>query len=221
MPQGTQIALVEVDGSIEEHHYFDLGPRGLKFRGDKPVPVEVWRKVMRALSDWKTRGALWTADAISYGKKHYGQAEVESTLEAVSFNLMDATQAIGIGSLSEQTRELALTAQHLWVLARAELSQKEELRWGKTAVEKGLSAGDLAASIEAGKVVKASGVRGQGMTATVQGIRQAFSVLQRRWEAEEPVENKPEPFRRMLWRELDEQTRFGVRLARSLGIRVE
>lgn len=215
-----QLAIVS-GGKVVSQSFFTPTERGLLF-SDAKMPVEQWRFLMNHLSQSKTKLALYSADAINYGRKHYGDSEVETTLEQVSFNLVDAQRAIGIGSLSEATRGAApsLSAEHLWVLAKAELESKEEVRWATTAVEKGLSASDLQASIEAGKVVKSEG-RGSGATVTVHGIRQMFEVLKKRWEDDGPVEKWPEDRKRRLWKELDAQTRFGVRLASSLGIKVD
>jgi hypothetical protein len=195
----------------------------MDFRGS--MSIERWREVMHTLQMWKTASTVWLADAITYGRDHFGQAEVEDTLTQMEFDLMDAQRAIGIGTLDRDTRHAELNSEHYWVLAKAQLSTDEQIRWASLAVKHKLTAALLGKSITAGKVItpnesSLNSGRGSGI-ATVQGFRQLFDTWFRKVDQDDPIQKWPETRKRELLEVLKGPVRLGLQLARALGVELE
>jgi hypothetical protein len=209
-------------GKVRDSHVVTLSSTSLDFHGD--MSVDRWREIMRALKIWKTASTVWLADAITYGRRKFGQEEVEATLSQMEFDLVDAQRAVGIASLSREARP-GLSSEQLWVMAKAKLTEAEQLKWADLALKNDLSANLLEKSIAAGKVItteqssRNSG-RGSGLV-TVQGIRQLFDTWHRKVSEIEPIAEWPEERQRDVFEELKGPARLCLQLARNLGLENE
>jgi len=212
-----------IGGKVRDNQIFHLGLTGIEFEGE--LSLERWQDLMRLCKACKNAATLWLADAITHGMNQFGQEVVQETLSQMEFELMDADRAMAIGKLSDGVRDPALTAEHYYVLAKADLSEAAQQTWAAAAVSHSLTARELVDSIAAGKVVKAApGGRhgaGKGGLATIQGVRQLFDTWFHKVDQGDPIHKWDEPRKRELWEELKGPTRLGLQLARDLGLEGE
>lgn len=210
---------MSIGGKVRENQVFHLGVNGIEFNGD--LSLERWQDLMRLCKACKNAATLWLADAITHGVRRFGQEVVQNALEQMEFELIDADRAMAIGKLTAGIRNPALTTEHYYVLAKAELSEAAQELWAAEALKHGLTAKELLESIAAGKIVRAgAGGRsgGAGGLATIHGVRQLFDTWWRKVDKDDPIHKWDEKRKRELWEELKGPTRVGLQLARSLGL---
>lgn len=158
-----------------------MEPRGLRIRG-KPT-FEQWKELLRTWREASDKFHFGLADLLVYGNEHFGKARVDQVVQQMEFDVADAIRAMSIGQIPLDLRSENLSSEHYFVMARANLSVKEQGRWAAIATKENLTALELQKSIAAGHVVKAevsSGESGRNSgIATIQGMRFWFE----RWSS--------------------------------------
>ena len=157
-----------------------LERRGCVIRGK--LSYERWLFV---LASWRQLKHVWElgfADILNYGRERFGEEKVEEALHQLEFNLQDAQRALAIGQIPLDLRVEELTAEHYYILGKADLTPKERGRWAAIAHKEKLSALELQKSIEAGKVVRLRTI--EGMSGRNSGVAtiEAISFWFERWE---------------------------------------
>jgi hypothetical protein len=155
-------------------------PQGITITGDMTLPQ--WTEFLHAIRSVNSAYHCALADAINYGREHFGDDAVAVAVEQVEFDLADVAKASNIGTLPLSFRQkYHLSSEHYFVLSRIEDPAMQDT-WAATAIKHGLTALELKRSIEAGSVVRAKqigNVSGQGSGFnTIQGI--CFRLQQ--WE---------------------------------------
>ena len=205
--------------NIRENRMFQLTPIGAEFVGN--ISFDQWIEGMKTLRMCSTAAKVWLADFLAKGRQAFGETKVQETLSQLQFTLTDADEALAIASLPRGIRHEKLTSEHYWVIATASLTQAEQVRWAKLALDHSLSPKLLKESIAAGEVI--TGVTGQnhrGGVATVQAFRQIFDRWMSQVDKSDPIHTWDERRKRALYQELEGPMRVGLQLAQSLGIAV-
>lgn len=141
---------------------------------------------MQAARIFATAGnalTFWTSDLLSAGQ----QAGVgEKIAEQLGFDFAETKRAVAIASVSQNNRRRELTAEHHYVVGRAELGEAEQLKWLNLAVAEKLSAAELAKSIKLGSVVKTEKKTGFH---TLSALKVNFFAWKRQFEANRRLED--------------------------------
>ncbi len=166
--------------SLTSGQKIQFTPQGISIIGDMTLPQ--WTEFLHAIRSVNSAYHCALADAINYGREHFGDDAVSVAMEQVEFDLADVAKASNIGTLSLSFRQTYhLSSEHYFVLSRLDDSEAQNT-WASTAIKHGLSALELKRSIEAGAVVRTKqigNVSGQGTGFnTIQGI--CFRLQQ--WE---------------------------------------
>lgn len=125
----------------------------------------------------------WTSDLLSAGAKA-GVAEQIAT--QLGFDFAETKRAVAIASVPQGSRRRELTAEHHYVVGRAELNEAAQAKWLNLAVAENLSAAELAKSIKAGTVVKAEKRSGFH---TLSALKVNFFAWKRQFETHRRIED--------------------------------
>lgn len=121
------------------------------------------------------------ADYIKFGEAKFGADKVGECITQLEFPLADITKAVDINSVPKEIRKHNLSAEHLVVLARADVTPKQQAKWAETAASENLSAVQLKESIKQGTVVSASvAAKNNHGVITIHGIRMEADIWLRR-----------------------------------------
>jgi len=121
------------------------------------------------------------ADYIKFGEAKFGADKVGECITQLEFPLADITKAVDINSVPAGIRKQNLSAEHLVVLARADVTPKQQEKWAETAVKENLSAVQLKESIKQGTVVSAAvAAKNNHGVITIHGIRMEADIWLRR-----------------------------------------
>jgi len=125
---------------------------GLEFA--EGITVNQWRECVAALRQIKHSYVGALSDAISYGRRSFGDDVVSQEIKQLEFEAEDLQRAVAIGQLTlDFRRDSGLTSEHLYVLARSCQTEEERGKWAATARAENLSPMELKRSIAAGHVV--------------------------------------------------------------------
>ena len=125
----------------------------------------------------------WTSDLLSAGQK---SGIGEQIAEQLGFDFASTKRAVAIASVSQCNRRKELTAEHHYVVGKAELSETEQDKWLALAVAENLSAAELAKSIKLGSVVKTQKKAGFH---TLSALKVNFFAWKRQFEANRRLED--------------------------------
>lgn len=139
------------------------------------LPFEQWREMLRMWRGLKDTWQFGVADFMSYGAKAFGEEKVQAAMEQLLFDLKDGLHGEVIGQIPLDLRDQPLSAEHYYVLGRAELTARERGRWAALAVKEEMTPLRLQKSIEAGRVLRKDEIdemsgKNSGIP-TVQGVR--------------------------------------------------
>lgn len=126
---------------------------------------------------------FWTSDLLSAGQK---AGVGEQVAQQLGFDFAETKRAITISSVSQNNRRRELTAEHHFVVGKAELSEVEQEKWLALAVAESLSAAELAKSIKLGSVVKAQKKTGFH---TLSALKVNFFAWKRQFETNRRLED--------------------------------
>ncbi|MDR0532519.1 MAG: hypothetical protein LBH01_01035 [Verrucomicrobiales bacterium] len=164
--------------------------RGIVFNGK--MSLDQWRDLLASLQQVKNRFHVYLADAIVYGREHFGERKVGEILDQMQFDYADCSRAMHIGQIELDLRLPELTAEHLCVLGmELQNNRKMQAKWVKLALQHGLTPLELRKSIQAGKVLRQEAVdelsgRDAGIT-TIEGVRFSFDRWKKQVGGEEAV----------------------------------
>ncbi len=151
---------------------------GMQFTGDP-----TWEQTCAMLLAFKqldTAAALNLCDLLTYGRKAFGEKQLELALEEMEFDLQTARKAVSLMDVPEAFRNPALTKEHY--LSVCHLTYPEQAQWLSDAVKHKLSALSLKRSIDAGRVLTKEEIEEMSGTrsgiCTYQGVLSGFD----RWE---------------------------------------
>lgn len=125
----------------------------------------------------------WTSDLLAVGQKH---GIGEQIAQQLGFDFAETKRAVSIASVSPDNRRRELSAEHHYVVGRAELSEAEQSKWLNLAVVEKLSAAELAKSIKLGSVVKTQEKAGFH---TLSALKVNFFAWKRQFEANRRLED--------------------------------
>jgi len=125
----------------------------------------------------------WTSDLLSAGQK---AGVGEKIAEQLGFDFAETKRAVAIASVPVESRRRELTAEHHYVVGRAELSEAEQSRWLTLAVAENLSAAELAKSIKLGSVTKTEKKSGFH---TLSALKVNFFAWKRQFESNRKIED--------------------------------
>ncbi len=212
-----------VGGKVREGQLFELRMTGIKFHA--PMSWERWLDLLRMGRMALTAAKLWVADTRKQGIEWFGLERVDAAIVQLEFDLCDIVQAEAIGALAEGVRRDVLTAEHYWVIAKANLEPAAQLKWSRIAEEQGLAPQRLAASIAAGKVLSVEEIsdkRGSRTgILTIEGLHQQFDLWRRTAEKQRPIAQWTHEDKRHLLDELRAPALLAMQLARDLGVTLE
>ena len=150
-----------------------------------------WREVGMMLARATTASTRWVASWRKYGTMAFGSEVVELESGQLCFPSVVTAQAKQLEILPEEVFATGISAQHAKVLAEECNGPADMSRWANLALKENLTAGELRASIDAGKVTRRTDaeVQGGGSLATIHGVRGLYD----RWAAstlkERPLED--------------------------------
>lgn len=130
-----------------------ITPNGAVFSGE--ITSHDWRFHMQSLRGVQRGYKKVLSDMVRYGIEHFGEAEVQGTMEQLRFDLGDAKQALVVAALPQSLTEGSLSLEHQYVLGKELETHEEREKWAKIAEEEKLSPADLKTSIEVGEVSRA------------------------------------------------------------------
>jgi hypothetical protein len=137
-------------------------------------------ELMQAARIFATAGnslTYWTSDLLAAGTK----AGVGEAIAAqLGFDFAETKRAVAIATVPHGSRRRELTAEHHFVVGRAELSEADQKRWLDLAVAENLSAAELARSIKLGSVIRAEKRAG---FQTLSALKVQFFAWKRQFEA--------------------------------------
>jgi hypothetical protein len=176
-----------------------ITPTGVQFLGK--MTYGQWRE---ALFAWKKGGDIFhigLADFIEYGKKEFGEAKVDETLELFDFDMADVLKSHAIGQLPLDLRDVTLTSEHYYILAKGLPSAtKEQGRWAAIAKKESLTPIELKRSIEKGEVVKQAEIeRTSGQNSgvpNIEGLAMTFQRWTKQVGGEDVVLRQPDDWKR-------------------------
>lgn len=166
-----------------------IGPLGATVLGK--LTYERWKTV---LLSWRRCNGSWMlvfADLLRYGRERFGDKRVDEALFQMQFDLGDSIKALAIGQIPLGLRTERLTSEHMFVLAKADLTEKERRHWAVVSDKEQLKPRELQKSIEAGKVLKQADIdrisgHNSGI-ATIQGLSFWFAQWKRKVGGDEGV----------------------------------
>lgn len=121
------------------------------------------------------------ADYIKFGELKFGADKCSEAITQLEFPLADITKAVEINSVPPKLRKHGLSAEHLVVLARADVTPAKQAEWAETAVKENLTPVQLKESIKQGTVVSASvASKNNHGVITIHGIRMETEIWLRR-----------------------------------------
>lgn len=208
---------------LRDNRLFKITPTGVIIEGE--MSVDQWRELMAMWRTVKTSFHVGLADLVAYGRKRFGEAVVQETMEQLEFDLVDAKQAVEISLLPYECRNLWMRTEHYMVIAGATLTPKEAVKWSEAAMDHSLTHAQLKLSIQAGKVLKGGELtsesgKNSGM-ANLPGFRQLFDVWWNRTSEANPMADWSPERQRQVFDELEAPTNLGLKLAHALGIKLE
>ena len=158
---------------------FSITADGIIIRKD--LSVLEWRNGLRAFRWAQLNLKVGLADYIKFGELNFGSDKTAEALHQLEFPMSEITRAVEINSIPENIRLKGLSAEHLVVLARANVPQKTQTMWARVAVEQHLTPGQLKESIRQNEVVSTqmANKNNHGVI-TIHGIRQETEIWLRR-----------------------------------------
>jgi hypothetical protein len=135
-----------------------------------------WREVGMMLAKASTASTRWVASWRKFGTVAFGSDVVELETGQLCFPSVVTAQAKQLEILPEDVFSTGISPQHAKVLAEECAGPADMSRWAKTALKENLTAGELRASIDAGKVTRRSEseLSGGGSLSTIHGVRGLF-----------------------------------------------
>jgi len=177
----------------------ELSNAGLTFQEN--TTRSQWREIGFMLAKASTASTRWIASWRKYGTMAFGEEVVELETGQLCFPQIAIAQAKQLEMLPEEVFSTGISPQHAKVLAEECAGPAEMSRWASTALKENLTAGELRASIETGRITRRSDaeVRGGGSLASIHGVRGLYD----RWASatlkERPLEEwHPEDLRALL-----------------------
>lgn len=187
--QPESVAMTLVTGEIPLNARIILTPTGVRIEGK--LSFEEWQ---RAVFMWKKIFSTFHvgfSDIVTYGRKEFGDNEVDQTLEAFHFDMADILKSYAIGQLPLDLRDESLTGEHYYILARQlPNATKEQGRWAAIAKKEHLTPIELKRSIEKGDVVKQKDIeRESGQNSGIPNI-EGLAMTFQRWMKQAGGEQK-------------------------------
>ncbi len=198
-PESVVLALVTESSVAPTTPRIQITPLGVQFLGK--MTYGQWRE---ALFAWKKGGDIFhigLADFIEYGKKEFGEDKVDETLELFDFDMADVLKSHAIGQLPLDLRDVSLTSEHYYILAKGLPSaMKEQARWAAIAKKNALTPIELKRSIEKGEVVKQAEIeRTSGQNSglpNIEGLAMTFQRWTKQVGGEENILKQPDDWKR-------------------------
>jgi hypothetical protein len=143
-----------------------------------------WLKAMNDLATVRRTWHTCMADAIAFGRSHYGDGTVAETLQQLELSIDDVRRSEFLATLPGSIlHSPGLTSEQAYILSRElpDAPKEEHERWATIAIEHKLTATALARCIQAGKVLSQTELdtrsgKSSGGIITVQGIVQTFRL---------------------------------------------
>ncbi len=176
-------------------------PYGLQIH--RPLTWAEWQRHMASLRTVKCAYLSLLGDLTRHGIEQFGAERVSAEMEQLEFDLADATKADAIGHLPLDLRTRhQLGSETSYILATCIDSEKEREKWAATATREKLSAFELKASIEAGRILRREEIEeknghGPGI-ATIQGVRFQFDKWLRGVDRQALLKKGPDEKRQLL-----------------------
>lgn len=121
------------------------------------------------------------ADYLKFGEVKFGAQAAGEAVAQLEFPLADITKAIHISTVPVQIRKYRLSPEHLIVLAKSGLDNKQMEAWAEKSWKNTLTPSQLKESIKQGEIVdKAVADKNQHGVLTIHGIRMEAEVWLRR-----------------------------------------
>lgn len=183
-----------------------LTPTGVEIEGQ--LSFEEWQ---RAVFTWKKIFEAFHvgfSDIVSYGRKEFGDAKVDETLEAFHFDMSDILKCYAIGQLPLDLRNESLTGEHYYILAKGlPNATKEQGRWAALALKEHLTPIELKRSIEKGAVVKQKDIeRESGQNSgipNIEGLAMTFQRWMKQAGGEQKILEQPAEWKEHFLQEVD------------------
>ncbi len=192
MNEKTLTLTIDSNGGVTPQKYqssMTISESGLTFA--EGTTRTQWREGGIMLSEASRNLTRWVASWRKYGTIAFGSDVVELESGQLCFPSVVTTQAKQLEILPEDVFATGISAQHAKVLAEECNGPADMSRWANLALKENLTAGELRASIELGKVTRRAEaeVIGGGSLATIHGVRGLYD----RWAAstlkERPLED--------------------------------
>lgn len=205
----TPIELTIVHG--QESGAFSTTPIDMRLSED--MSYEQWRELVRFLQEARKKTSIFLSDCIAYGIKRWGRKQVDDALEQLEMEAVLVKAAFTITAIPTEMRFPSLNGDHYVELVRSGISKAQKIRWARIAHEQRLTPAQLRFSISEGEVVDRAAAKAlQTGVITVQGIRQSFEILLRRWHGIEGVKKMDTEDQIEIMEELDAICEFGMLL---------
>ena len=202
MNEKTLTLTIDSNGGITPQKYqssITISESGLTFA--EGTTRTQWREGGVMLSEASKNLTRWIASWRKYGTVAFGSEVVDLESGQLCFPSVVMAQAKQLEILPEEVFATGISAQHAKVLAEECHGPADMSRWAHVALKENLTAGELRASIEVGKVTRRveAEIQGGGSLATIHGVRGLYD----RWASvtlrERPLEGwHPEDLRALL-----------------------
>jgi hypothetical protein len=176
---------LSIHGGLD-HTKFRLTASGIDI--DQDITFEQWHEGLGLFKWMQSKMKIGFSDYVSFGRIKFGKERTEESLAQLEFDMPTVKAALEIGTVPLELRKPGLEAEHFVVLARSQLSAKQQVKWAETASLQKLSPNQLKHSIDAGEVVTTTVARSrQTGTISLKGIRQEFDIWLRRMDGIEGI----------------------------------
>lgn len=156
------------------------------------------RRWLRLVHEVRQGGELLLAEMIGVARERGWLERLEREMEQMEFDRMTIVRSLCIAEVPKGMRSPKLTAEHYFLLGRANLSREEMARWARDAVRYGLDAFELKKSMEAGQVLRREDISdrsgyGSGGIINYQGILTKWLRWEQKVGGEDAILAWPRP----------------------------
>jgi hypothetical protein len=165
----------ELSFSAGEGPVFFITDTGIEIQPD--LTYEQWAKGLQCFKFMQKRVKTAFSEYLDFGRLKYGKEKVDTALLQLEFEMPTINEAKYINNVPANIRQEGLTAEHLIVLGRSDINDKEKAKWAKTASREKLTPTQLKASIKEGEVVDVSVARAHTHgVITLHAVTQEFTI---------------------------------------------
>lgn len=179
LPKEFRLSISSGNETATQHLGFSLTPTGVEL-DESQTPAQ-YRAGLSFFKFAQDRIKISFSEYVRLGKLKHGREVVEAGLQQLEFDMPSVKAAVDIASVPPELRNEFLTAEHYVVLARADITPKQRVKWARVATEQHLAPAQLKASIAAGEVVpKSVADKNTHGIINIQGLRAEYDIWYRR-----------------------------------------